>query len=56
MLLRGRKYISVLRKIERRYVVRAGLFNGTVGVAMAAYEVFSCEECHKCFLYRNLSH
>lgn len=35
---------------------RAGLFNGTVGVAMAAYEVFSREECHKMLSYIGISH
>ena len=50
------KYISVLRKLKDGMSFRAGLFNGTVGVAMAAYEVFSCEECHKMLSYIGISH
>ena len=50
------KYISVLRKLKDGMSFRAGLFNGTVGVAMAAYEVFSREECHKMLSYIGISH
>lgn len=50
------KYISVLRKLKDGMSFRAGLFNGTVGVAMAAYEVFSREECHEMLSYIGISH
>lgn len=50
------KYISVLRKLKDGMSFRAGLFNGTVGVAMSAYEVFSREECHEMLSYIGISH
>lgn len=50
------KYISVLRKLKDGMSFRAGLFNGTVGVAMTAYEVFSREECHEMLSYIGISH
>lgn len=50
------KYISVLRKLKDGMSFRAGLFNSTVGVAMAAYEVFSREECHEMLSYIGISH
>lgn len=47
---------NYLRKLKDGMSFRAGLFNGTVGVAMAAYEVFSREECHEMLSYIGISH